>query len=309
LQNQEILNFLLQGDPAIRYQTRKYLLGESEDDLRLLRHQIALEGYGKMFLEKQNPDFSFGGGFYYPKWTSTHYTLIDLRYLEIPQDIDCLVRCVRDIAINFKDKDGGIRLAPHGRTSDICVDGMFLNYASYFKLEEIHLKSVIDHLISAQLPDGGFNCQYRTQKVTHSSMHSTLSVLEGIGEYLKQGYTYRWKELAIIENEGREFLLTHHLYKSDKTGEIISPGFLNMVYPPRWHYDILRALYYFTDANVPYDHRMDDALEIIMKKCNKDGTFPRGKTISGEQHFIMETERKSRWNTLRALRVLRNYDN
>jgi len=307
LLNQETLNFLLQGDPAINYQTRKYLLGESEEDLSLIRNQIALEGYGKLFLERQNPDLSFGGGFYYPKWTCTHYTLVDLRYLEIQQDLDCLVRCVRDIATNFKDKDGGIRLAPHGRTSDICVDGMFLNYASYFKLEEVHLKSVIDHLISAQLPDGGFNCQYRTQKVNHSSMHSTLSVLEGIGEYLKQGYHYKEKELSMIENEGREFLLIHHLYQSDKTGEIISPGFLNMVYPPRWHYDILKALYYFTDANVPYDERMEDAIEIIMKKRNKDGTFPRGKTIAGEQHFIMENEKKSRWNTLRALRVLQNY--
>ena len=307
MQNQEILNFLLQGDPAIQYQTRKYLLGESEEKLRFIRHQIALEGYGKRFLEKQHPDLSFGGGFYYPKWISTHYTLMDLRYLEIDQDIDALVRCVRDIAMNLKYKDGGIRLAPHGRTSDICVDGMFLNYASYFKLEEDLLNSVIDHLISAQLPDGGFNCQYLTHKVTHSSMHSTLSVLEGIGEYLKQGYRYREKELFRIEKEGREFLLIHHLYKSDKTGEIISPSFLNLVYPPRWHYDILKALYYFTDANVPYDERMKDALEVILSKQKKDGTFPRGTAIAGEQHFIMENERKSRWNTLRAWRVLDHY--
>ena len=301
------MDFLLQGDPAIKYQTRKYLLEESESDLRLIRQQIALEGYGKLFLEKQNPDLSFGGGFYYPKWISTHYTLIDLRYLEIEQDVERLVQSVRDIATNFKDKDGGIRLAPHGRTSDLCVDGMYLNYASYFKLEETHLKSIIDHLITAQLPDGGFNCQYLTQKVTHSSMHSTLSILEGIWEYLKQGYTYRGKELVKIEEEGREFLLIHHLYKSDKTGEIISPSFLNMVYPPRWHYDILRALYYFADAKVPYDDRMEDSLEIISNKRNKDGTFPRGKTSAGEQHFIMENEKKSRWNTLRALRVLNNY--
>ena len=306
--NQEILNFLLQGDPAIQYQARKYLLGESESDLRLIRQQIALEGYGKRFLEKQNPDLSFGGGFYYPKWTSTHYTLLDLKYLEIEQDIDSLVRCVRDIAIHLKDKDGGIHLAPHGRTSDICVDGMFLNYASYFKLEEDLLKSVIDHLISAQLPDGGFNCQYLTHKVTHSSMPSTLSVLEGIGEYFKQGYPYREKELICIEKEGREFLLLHHLYKSDKTGEVISPSFLNMVYPPRWHYDVLKALYYFTDAKVPYDERMKDALDVVLSKKKKDGTFPRGKTIAGEQHFIMETDKKSRWNTLRAWRVLNHYD-
>lgn len=308
MQNQEILNFLLQGDPSIIYQTRKYLLGESEEDLRMARHQIALEGYGKMFLENQNPDLSFGGGFYYPKWTSTHYTLLDLRYLEIEPDIDSLVRCVRDIAIHLKDKDGGIHLAPHGRTSDICVDGMYLNYASYFKLEEDLLKSVVDHLISAQQPDGGFNCQYLTQKVTHSSMHSTLSVLEGIGEYFKQGYHYREKELTKIEKEGREFLLIHHLYKSDKTGEIITPSFLNMVFPPRWHYDILKALYYFTDAKVPYDERMNDALDVIISKRKKDGTFPRGTAISGKQHFIMETDRKSRWNTLRAWRVLNYYN-
>ena len=80
-----------------------------------------------------------------------------------------------------------------------------------------------------------------------------------------------------------------------------------MVYPPRWHYDILKAMYYFVDANVPYDNRMKDALEVISKKRKKDRTFPRGKTIAGEQHFIMKKDTKSRWNTLRALRVLKNY--
>lgn len=303
-----LLDYLLSGDPSIAYQTRKYLLGDKEKDLSQLRKRIALEGYGKMFLEEQNEDLSFGEGFYAPKWVSTNYTLLDLRYLEIERETQSLAASVKDIAVNLTDRDGGIRLSPHGKSSDICVDGMFLNYATYFALEESLLKSLVDSLIKEQLPDGGFNCQSKTRIVHHSSMHTTLSVLEGIHEYLKHGYLYRKVELERMEKEGREFLLLHNLFRSDKTGEIISPGFLSISYPPRWKYDILKALYYFTDAEVPYDERMDEALGILDKKRNPDGSFPKGKTLTGNVHFIMEKGRGSRWNTLRATRVLQYYE-
>jgi len=227
-----LLDYLLSGDPSIAYQTRKYLLGDKEKDLSQLRKKIALKGYGKMFLKEQNKDLSFGEGFYAPKWVSTNYTLLDLRYLEIERETQSLAASVKDIAVNLTDRDGGIRLSPHGKSSDICVDGMFLNYATYFALEESLLKSLVDSLIKEQLPDGGFNCQSKTRIVHHSSMHPTLSVLEGIHEYLKHGYLYRKVELERMEKEGREFLLLHNLFRSDKTGEIISPGFLSISYPP-----------------------------------------------------------------------------
>jgi hypothetical protein len=167
---------------------------------------------------------------------------------------------------------------------------------------------MIDFLVGTQMPDGGFNCQSNRQGATHSSLHSTLSVLEGIHEYLSNGYTYRAKELEQIAGMAREFMLQHRLFRSDKTGEIISPNFLMLSYPGRWFYDILRALDYLRAAGVEYDPRMQDALDVLTSKRRKDGAWPLQRKISGLTHFDMEKPgQPSRWNTLRALRVMNHF--
>jgi hypothetical protein len=307
MSNLDVVEYLLEGDPSIVYQTRKYLLGESEEELAGIRKRIPEEGFGKRFLDCQNEDKSFGGGVYMPKWTSTHYTLLDLRYLEIERETEQLNASVLDVALHHKARTGGIALSGNTKDSDVCVDGMFLNYASYFMLEEKHLESVVDFLIRSRLKDGGFNCRSTKQKVEHSSLHTTISVLEGIQEYLKWGYTYRKAELEKLVPKGKQFLLKHRLYKSDRTGTVINQNFLKPVYPPRWKYDILRALYYLCDSETPYDRRMEDALRIIEEKRKPDGTFPRGTQYAGDVHFHMETGRDNRWNTLRMMRVLQYY--
>jgi hypothetical protein len=143
----------------------------------------------------------------------------------------------------------------------------------------------------------------------HSSPHSTISVLEGILEYGRQGYAYRAAELEQAAAEAREFILQHRLYKSDRTGQIINSRFLLLSYPSRWFYDILRALDYLQDAGVAYDARMQDALEVLGKKRRQDGAWPLQARHPGQTHFEMETPgQPSRWNTLRALRVLRHFE-
>lgn len=307
MSNLDVVEYLLEGDPAIVYQTRKYLLGEGEEELEPIRRRIAEEGFGKRFLDCQNEDMSFGGGVYMPKWTSTHYTLLDLRYLEIGRDTERLYQSVLNVALHHKALTGGIALSGNRKISDVCVDGMFLNYASYFMLEEKHLESVVDFLIKSRMKDGGFNCRSISQKVLHSSLHTTLSGLEGIQEYLKWGYTYRKAELEKIVPKGREFILKHKLYKSDRSGTVINQNFLKPVYPPRWKYDVLRALYYLCDSQTPYDKRMEDALRVIEEKRKPDGTFPRGSQYAGAVHFHMESGRDNRWNTLRMMRILQYY--
>jgi hypothetical protein len=133
-------------------------------------------------------------------------------------------------------------------------------------------------------------------------------VLEGINEYQKNEYNYRLDELISAKNEAQEFILMHKLFKSDKTGEIIKAGFLKLCYPGRWYYDILKAMDFFQLAKVKYDDRMKDAIDIILAKRTEDGLWKLASNHPGKTHFEMEVPGKpSRWNTLRALRVLKYY--
>ena len=159
------------------------------------------------------------------------------------------------------------------------------------------------------MADGGFNCHSNRKGATHSSLHTTLSVIEGIYEYYKNGYKYRLNELQKAEIESREFILRHRLFKSHKTGKIIKNQMIRFSYPSRWYYDILRALDYFRYAKVKYDNRMQDAIDILLKKRGKDNKWKLQSNHPGQIHFIMEpVGLPSRWNTLRALRVLQYYD-
>jgi hypothetical protein len=301
----EIIDWLLEGDPSIRYQTYRDILDTEKPELR---KEIAASGWGREFLARRNDSGHWGLGFYQPKWISSHYTLLDLRNLDIPPDTAAPRETIGMILEHEKAPDGGVDPSKTIGRSDVCVNGMFLDYAAYFKTPAGGLESVADFLLSQRMPDGGFNCRSTRSGAVHSSLHSTLSVAEGILEYRRQGYTYRADELARAEESCREFILLHQLYRSDKTGEIIDRKMLKIPYPTRWKYDILRCLDYFQAAGVEYDERMDDALDVLEKKRRKDGRWPLQANHPGALHFEMEEVGKpSRWNTLRALRVLRRY--
>lgn len=299
-----IIEWLLQGDVSIQYLTKKYLLNEEKKELEKLRKRIVIEGWGKAFLDQRKETGHWGVDFYLPKWINSHYTLLDLRYLEI-EPVAPIQQTIQLILENYKHSDGSINESRVPRSGDICVNGMFLNYAAFFATPENELKSVVDYLLENTMPDGGFNCEAQRTESIHSSMHTTISVLEGIWEFFKAGYQYRQEELVKAKKDAEEFLLMHLLFKSDKTKEIIDRKWTMLSYPPRWRYDILRALLYFTDSEAPYDSRMEDALEIIRSKQRKDGTWPVQAKHPGKVHFDMEkTGDPSRFNTLRALRVL-----
>ncbi|MBK9717310.1 MAG: hypothetical protein IPO85_07335 [Saprospiraceae bacterium] len=302
---ESIISWLLEGDVSIQYQTYRDLLDLNKPKLRNI---IETEGWGLKFLSHRQQNGYWGKDFYQPKWISTHYTLLDLKNLQIsPQQKD-IRRTLNFIFKNEKGPDGGI--LPIGLTQrcDVCVNGMVLNYACYFQVPELEIKSIIDFLLTEKMHDGGFNCRSNSTGAIHSSLHTTISVLEGIQEYLSNGYQYRVKELIKARNDSQEFILMHKLFRSDKTGEIINPNFLKLYYPCRWYYDVLRALDYFQSAQVPFDPRMNDALELIVKKKTKDGLWKLASKHPGQTHFEMEKAgQPSRWNTLRALRVLKAY--
>jgi len=301
----QTIEWLLGGDVAIQYQTRRDLLDEKQPNLQ---KRIESEGWGERFLALRNKDGHWGRGFYVPKWTSSHYTLLDLKHLNIAPDQEQIRETIQKIIRERKSADGGINPSDRIVVSDICINGMLLTYACYFGMPQEDLESVIDYLIQNQMGDGGFNCLSNRTGAVHSSLHSTISVLEGMREYKKNGYTYRLAELEGISEQSIEFILQHRLYKSDKTGEVIDRRMLLLSFPSRWYYDILRALDYFQSAGVKYDPRMEDALDILRSKRRRDGTWPVQNRHPGESHFEMEkTGGPSRWNTLRALRVFRHF--
>jgi hypothetical protein len=175
-------------------------------------------------------------------------------------------------------------------------------------MKEDDLKSIVDFLLSKHMQDGGFNCDSNRMRTVHSSMHSTISVIEGILEYARNGYKFRLADLQEAEEKSREFLLQHRLFRSDRTGHIIDKKMIMLSHPSRWRYDILRALDYFQCAGITYDPRVQDALDVLKKKRRKDNRWPVQAKHPGQTHFDMEkTGGPSRWNTLRAMRVLKHF--
>lgn len=305
MSNNELIEWLLNGDVSIGYQTNRDLLS---NDNKQLQQQIASEGWGKQFLSKQNENGHWGQKFYKHKWISSHYTLLDLRNLNLSPETQQVQAIIKTILDEEKGRDGG--MLPHGKLqlSDACVSGMVLNYASYFQAEQEQLKSIVDFLLAEKLDDGGFNCMANRNTVTHSSLHSTLSICEGIAEYIKNGYSYRAHELLKAKESSIEFILLHRLFLSDKTGEIIQKEFLRLRYPARWKYNILRAMDFLRYDGAKWDERMSPAINVILQKRKKDGRWNAQAKHPGQVHFEMEKAGTAgRWNTLLALRVLKHF--
>ena len=305
LDGRQLIDWLLEGDVSIQYQVHRDLLATEKPHLR---DRIATEGWGAQFLSFRKKEGHWGQRFYQPKWISTHYTILDLKNLAISQNNNEIRQSISQVIQKLKGQDGGIFPFGAEEKSDVCVNGMFLNYASYFGTKEDDLKSIVDFLLSEHMRDGGFNCNSNRNGPIHSSMHSTISVIEGILEYAKNGYGFRLEELQDAEDKSRAFLLKHRLFRSDRTGNIIDKKMIMLSYPPRWRYDILRALDYFQFAGINYDPQMQDALDILTKKRQKDNKWPVQAKHPGQTHFEIEkTGGPSRWNTLRALRVLKHF--
>ena len=301
----DLIQWLLRGDVSIQYQVHQDLLNKERPGLR---KRIGTEGWGARYLAKRKSDGYWGKSFYQPKWISTHYTLLDLKNLKIDPNHRLIRESVNLIADREKGSDGGVNPSRSIEVSDVCVNGMFLNYASYFKIEESKLQAIVDQVLSQHMRDGGFNCMSNRSGAKHSSLHTTLSVLEGITEYDRNGYQYRLEELQRAKEASIAFILLHQLFISDRTGEIIKKAFLRLSYPSRWFYDILRALDYLQYSRTPWDERMIPAVQVLLRKRKKEGTWNLQAKYSGLTHFEMEKAGKpSRWNTLRAMRVFKHF--
>jgi hypothetical protein len=299
-----VLAWLLEGDASVQVQVTRDLLHRHADDLQA---RIATEGDGAALLAARGADGHWGRGFYQPKWTSSHYTLLELRNLGLDPANPTARETVALILARNKSRDGGLDPRVTVRRSDACVNGMALNYATWFGAPEDDLASIVDCLLAGRIADGGFNCR-RGPEVRHSSMHTTLSVVEGINGYERGGYRYRLGDLLAVRATSVEFLLRHRLYRSERTGAVIRPEFVRLHHPTRWYYDVLRCLDAFADAHIAYDARMDDALGVLLRRRRPDGRWPVNRGYPGETHLpLPQAGTPNRWVTLIALRVLDAY--
>jgi len=302
------IQWLLAGDPAIRWQVMRDLLDAPAAEWQAECRRLLESGWARNMLDRQNADGGWGEGVYGPKWTSTTYTLLGLREMGLPGDCAAAQRGAR-VAIGKmlgETRDAAFMRRLQG--CDRCIVGMILEISVYFGIEDERIDALVENLLSEQMPDGGWNCRrHRKPEPHHSSFHTTLNVLDGLWDYLelrpKAPFT---TQVAAAESRAGELLLDHRLFRSDKTGQVIHKNFVQMSYPHRWFYDFLRGLEHFARAGAARDARLQDGIDLLYQYQTSDGRWRNQVRHSGKLFFILEPGREpSRWNTLRALRVLR----
>ncbi len=303
-----VLDWLLAGDPAIVWQVQRDLLHAPDDVVATQRARVATEGWGARLLALQGPDGQWDGGTHFPgdraaaqepgqPWSSTSHTLEVLRRLGLPPDCEPARRAVALVAENSVWEHDGQRF--FDGEVEPCINGLTLAVGAYFGQE---VTGIARRLVGEQLADGGWNCDAERGS-TRSSFHTTIAVLEGLLEYERRAGDDAARQ---ARERGQDYLLQRRLLHRASTGEVVDPDFTRLSFPPRWHYDVLRALDHLRAAGVFLDEHCREAVDIVTAKRGPDGRWPLENTHTGRVPFAMEGPdgSPSRWNTLRALRVL-----
>jgi hypothetical protein len=304
----ELISWLMEGDPAIRWQAMRDLQGASSNQWQAERRRTLDEGWGTQFLALQAPDGSWGGGIYSPKWISTTYTLLTLIDIGIPGDHPPAQKgadlVVEKLLGSKRDEAFMRRLS----TQDRCIVGMNLSIATYFGIRDERIDAIVENLLAERMPDGGWNCcRLKKPLPHHSSFHTTFNVLDGLRQWLETTPKHDLRaEVIAAQQQALQLVLEHRLFKSDKTGQIIHHNFTMLSYPHRWYYNFLRGLEFYARVDWPIDERLQDAIDLLIHRRRADGTWPVQHKYPGRVFFDMEkVGGPSRWNTFRALRVLK----
>lgn len=299
-----VVDWLLAGDSALQYQTWRDLLGRTRPELQ---QRAALDGDAAVILAARGDGGHWGRGFYQPKWTSSHYSLLELRDLAVAPDHPS---CTATIALITREKaaDGGVNPIGGVQRADVCINGMFLAYACYFGADPRELESVVDFILGQQLGDGGFNCHSNRSGARISSVHTTASVIDGFAEYLGTGYTRRAAEVTAAVAAASEALLDRRLYQRHGDGQPIRAELVRLHHPARWHFDVLRGLEVLRAAGASWEPRLSDALRVVDSRRRADGRWAAAAQYPGETHLAYSRAgAPNRWVTLRALRVLGHF--
>lgn len=292
--------WLLDADPAIAWQVERDLIGAARSTWAATQAKVADVGWGRRLLDERGDDGRWAGGLYSPKWISTTYTLLQLWRMGLPRD-NAFAVASTDLLMTKPVWVFG--LGAKARRDD-CVAGFGLALSSWFTIPDDRRERLVVEILDRQKSDGGWNCQ-TGGAIQHSSFHTTINVIEGLREYCLSGGKLR-SDVESAESQAREFFCEHHLYRSHRTGRVPDDRMTRLPFPPRWHHDILRGLDYFRAAGAAPDDRLADPVEVLVGHRRADGKWPIHAGYSGQVWFRMESGRSpSRWNTLRATRVLR----
>jgi hypothetical protein len=295
------IKWILDSDPAIRWQVLRDLTDADPKVIAAERSRVATEGWGAQLLAKQRSKGDWGGG---AQWDLiTLWSLVVLRDLGLDPASQPARRMIDRIDKGLVFKPLNNRPFLHGEIEP-CINGRILGMGSYFKEPN---DALAKQLLGEQLEDGGWNCE--APKSRRSSFHTTICVLEGLLEYERAGR----KSAAVSKARRRaeEYLLERRMFRSLRTGKVIDQRWLRFSYPTFWHYDVLRGLDYLRNTGMKPDSRVREAIEIVIKRRHQNGRWPLNRLHPEQIPLKMETEvaRASRWNSLRALRVLRWYNN
>jgi hypothetical protein len=308
----DTVDWLLDSDPAIRWQAMRDLTDASPAAIAAERARVPREGLGAEILARQESDGSWrrAGA---PVWLPTLFTLLLLRATGVDRAEPSVESAMAplQVGLRWSNRDGFWELrwaAPGGKPFfegevEPCINGGALAIGAYFGYPS---GSLARRLVGEQLDDGGWNCE--APKSTRSSFHTTICVLEGLLEYERAVGSAA--EIAAAKRRGEQYLLERGLFRRRSTGEVANPAFLELAFPPRYHYDVLRALDYFRNAGVQPDARIGDAVRLIESRRLADGRWLLDRAYDEALPFPFgeSVGEPSRWNTLRALRVLRWWD-
>jgi hypothetical protein len=314
-----VIDWLLDSDPAIRWQVMRDLLDAPEQEWRRERANVEREGWGARLLSYEDEDGQWAGGAFAPRdfdfekwqaegqpWTATAFALSQLREFGLDPSSGPAKRAVALIGSNSRWEHDG---QPYweGEVEE-CINGRTVADGAYFGVD---VAPIVDRLVGERLADGGWNCE-RANGSVRSSFHTTINVLEGLLEFERA--TGGTPGSLAARRSGEEYLLERRLFRRLSTGEPADERFLSFLHPNRWRYDVLRALDYFRAAGeltgAAPDPRLGEAVEHVRSRRSDDGTWPLDWTLPGRVWFEVDDGpgRPSRWVTLRALRVLRWWD-
>lgn len=340
-----VVQWLLEGDPAIRWQVLRDLLNAPEAEVAAERARVEHEGWGARMMALRAPDGLWGNGACFPNtaafaeataralaageapppfpssdaepdqartdesaaepgqpWTATYPVLLDLCHLGFPSDSPVMQETARLVASNCRWEFDGLPF--FAGEVDCCINAGTILIGTYLGVD---VDQVVQRLVADQMPDGGWNCWAETRPAP-GSFASTLDVIEALLRW--ERHTGGSDEVRQARTNGEEYLLQRHLFRSLRTGEVVNRQWALFSYPPRWHYDLLKATDYFARRGGAADPRLSEAIEHVRAKRQPDGRWLLENSHPGAVHFRFEEAdgTPSRWNTLRALRVLRWHD-
>ena len=322
-----VLDWLLDSDPALRWQVERDLTGAAPEVWQATRSRVAREGFGAALLARQDPDGQWAGGAFFPAphhpardheaekaypkgglgqpFIATTWSLTTLREWGVPASAllpgtaDLLAANSRWEYDDLPYWDGEV---------DVCINAMTLLNGVWLRRD----MSVLAAWFPAhQMADGGWNCEW-VEGSQRSSFHSTLNGIRGLLGYEQLA----GPDTALRESRhrGERYLLERTLTRRLTTGETVADFVDHYAFPFRAYYSVLRALDHFRAAalseGVAPDPRLAEAVSLVRAARGDDGRWIRRMTYPGQVWFDVDDPvgQPSRWLTLYALRVLRWWD-